>query len=138
MADLTSSMTNPAFRRAELGGQPVVEDVDDIEPQDELSGGADDTVVTVRRTGTMPSGGLASRRCTVPDRLSGWILAHPIRWALGSGVLLVLLGFALDLEPVVIIAAGTAIGLFNILHARKRGYCPRQTTLGSERRAKAG
>jgi len=138
MADLTSLMTNPPFRRAELGGQPVVKDVDDIEPQDELSGDADDTVVTARRTGTMPSAGLASRMCTVPSRLSGWILVHPILWAMGSGVLLVLFGFALNLEPVVVIAAGTAMGLFNILHARKRGYCPRQTGLDSERRAKAG
>jgi len=39
----------------------VSEDVDDIEGLDELAGDADDTVVTVRRTGTMPSAGLASR-----------------------------------------------------------------------------
>jgi hypothetical protein len=42
----------------------------------------------------------------------------------GSGILLVLLGVALNLPPIVVIAAGAAIGALNILHAKRRGYCP--------------
>jgi hypothetical protein len=47
------------------------------------------------------------------------------------GVALVLLGFALDLAPIVVIAAGAAIGVLNILHARRRGYCPLPAEPGS-------
>ena len=60
----------------------------------------------------------------LPSRLSAWVLRHPVLWALGLGVVLVLLGFALDLPPIVVIAAGAVIGLLNVLHARRRGYCP--------------
>jgi hypothetical protein len=116
----------------------VSKDVNDIEPQHEPAVDADHTILTVRRTGTMPSAGLAWQIRTVPNRLSGWILAHSILWAIALGVLLVLLGFALNLEPIVVIAAGTAMGVINIVHATKRGHCPRQTGLGSERRAKTG
>jgi len=44
---------------------------------------------------------------------------------------LVLLGFALDLTPIVVIAAGTALGMLNILHAKRRGYCPLPAEPGS-------
>ena len=59
------------------------------------------------------------------SRFSDWVVVHPVMWGVGSGVGLVLLGFALDLAPIVVIAAGAAIGVLNILHARSRGYCPR-------------
>ena len=58
------------------------------------------------------------------SRLSAWVVAHPVLWSVGLGVVLVLVGFALDLAPIVVIAAGAAIGALNILHARRRGYCP--------------
>jgi hypothetical protein len=58
------------------------------------------------------------------SRFSDWVVVHPVLWALGVGAVLVLLGFALELPPVAVIAAGTAIGVLNILHARRRGYCP--------------
>jgi hypothetical protein len=60
----------------------------------------------------------------LPSRFSDWVVAHPILWGVGSAVVLVLVGFALDLPPIVVIAAGAAIGVLNILHARRRGYCP--------------
>jgi len=44
---------------------------------------------------------------------------------------LVLLGFALNLAPIVVITAGAAIGVLNILHARRRGYCPLPAEPGS-------
>ena len=65
------------------------------------------------------------------SRFSDWVVAHPVLWGVGSGAVLVLLGFALDLAPIVVIAAGAAIGVLNILHARRRGYCPVPTELGS-------
>jgi hypothetical protein len=58
------------------------------------------------------------------SRCSDWVLAHPVGWGVAAGVVLVLLGFALDLAPIVVIAAGAAIGGLNILHARRRGDCP--------------
>ena len=58
------------------------------------------------------------------SRFSEWVVAHPVLWGVGAGVVLVLLGFALDLAPIVVVAAGAAIGVLNILHARRRGYCP--------------
>ena len=60
----------------------------------------------------------------LPRRFSDWVVAHPVWWGVGVAVVLVLLGFALDLAPIVVVAAGTAIGALNILHARRRGYCP--------------
>jgi hypothetical protein len=57
-------------------------------------------------------------------RFSDWVVAHPVLWGVGSGVLLVLLGLALNLAPIVVIAAGAAVGVLNILHAKRRGYCP--------------
>ncbi len=59
------------------------------------------------------------------SRFSDWVVSHPVLWGSGSGIALVLLGFALDLAPVAVIAAGAAIGALNIVHARRRGYCPR-------------
>ena len=61
---------------------------------------------------------------SMPSRFSDWVVVHPVLWGVGSGVVLVLIGFALDLAPIVVIAAGAAIGLLNILHAKRRGYCP--------------
>ena len=58
------------------------------------------------------------------SRFSDWVVVHPVLWGVGSAVVLVLLGFALNLAPIVVIAAGAAIGVLNILHARRRGYCP--------------
>lgn len=60
----------------------------------------------------------------LPSRFSDWIVVHPVLWGVGLGVVLVLLGFALNLAPIVVIAAGATIGVLNILHAKKRGYCP--------------
>ncbi len=57
-------------------------------------------------------------------RWSSWVVAHPVWWGLGSAAVLVMLGFALDLAPVVVVAAGAVVGGLNILHARWRGYCP--------------
>ncbi len=64
------------------------------------------------------------------SRFSDWVVVHPVMWGVGSGVVLVLLGFALDLAPIVVLAAGAAIGVLNILHARRRGYCPLPTEPG--------
>jgi hypothetical protein len=61
---------------------------------------------------------------TLLSWFSDWVVVHPVPWGVGSGVALVLLGFALNLAPIVVIAAGAVIGLLNILHARRRGYCP--------------
>ena len=61
---------------------------------------------------------------SLPSWFSDWVVAHPVLWGVGLGVVLVLLGFALNLPPIVVIAAGAAIGGLNILHARRRGYCP--------------
>jgi hypothetical protein len=57
-------------------------------------------------------------------RLSDLIVAHPIRWALGAGVTLVLLGAAFNIAPVVVVAGGVLLGVLNVVHAGKRGYCP--------------
>jgi hypothetical protein len=65
------------------------------------------------------------------SRFSDWVVVHPVWWGVGSGAVLVLLGFALNLAPIVVIAAGAAIGVLNILHARRRGYCPRPAEPGS-------
>ena len=64
-------------------------------------------------------------------RLSDWVVVHPVLWAVGLGVVLVLLGFALDLAPIVVVATGAAIGVLNILHAKRRGYCPLPAEQGS-------
>ena len=61
---------------------------------------------------------------SVTSRFSDWVVVHPVLWGVGLGVVLVLLGVALDLAPIVVIAAGATIGLLNILHAKRRGYCP--------------
>ena len=65
------------------------------------------------------------------SRFSDWVVVHPVLWGVGSAVALVLLGFALDLAPIVVIAAGTAVGVLNILHAKRRGYCPLPAEPGS-------
>ena len=65
------------------------------------------------------------------SRFSDWVVAHPVLWGVSSGVVLVLLGFALDLAPIVVLAAAAAIGVLNILHARRRGYCPLPAEPGS-------
>ncbi len=68
---------------------------------------------------------------SLPSRFSDWVVVHPVVWGVGSAAVLVLLGFALDLAPIVVVAAGAAIGLLNILHARRRGYCPLPTETGA-------
>jgi hypothetical protein len=74
----------------------------------------------------------------LPSRFSDWVVVHPVRWGVGSGVVLVLVGFALDLAPIVVIAVGAAIGVLNLLHARRRGYCPHPAEPGSHpKRAEA-
>ena len=62
---------------------------------------------------------------------SDWVVVHPVLWGVGLAVVLVLLGFALDLAPLVVVAAGAVIGVLNILHARRRGYCPLPEEPGS-------
>jgi hypothetical protein len=58
------------------------------------------------------------------SRFSDWVVAHPVVWGLGLAAVLVLVGFAFDLAPIVVVTAGLALGVVNILHARRRGYCP--------------
>jgi hypothetical protein len=65
------------------------------------------------------------------SRFSDWVVLHPVLWGVGAAAVLVLLGFALGLPPIVVIAAGAAIGVLNILHARRRGYCPIPAQPGS-------
>ena len=65
------------------------------------------------------------------SQVSDWVVVHPVWWGVGAGVVLVLLGVALDLAPIVVVAAGAAIGVLNILHARRRGYCPLPAEPGS-------
>ena len=65
------------------------------------------------------------------SRFSDWVVAHPVLWGVGLAVVLVLIGLALNLAPIVVIAAGAVIGVLNILHARRRGYCPLPAEPGS-------
>jgi hypothetical protein len=60
----------------------------------------------------------------LPSRFGDWVVAHPVLWGVGLAVVLVLLGVALELPPIAVVAAGAVIGTLNILHARRRGYCP--------------
>lgn len=60
----------------------------------------------------------------LPSRVSDWVVVHPLLWAMGSGAVLVLAGLALGLAPIVVMAAAAAVGALNVLHARRRGYCP--------------
>ena len=64
------------------------------------------------------------RMRSLPRRFSDWVVVHPIWWGVGSGALLVLLGLAFELAPIVVLAAATAVAVLNVLHARRRGYCP--------------
>jgi hypothetical protein len=61
------------------------------------------------------------------SRWSDWAVRHPVRWVASGGGVLVLLGLALDLPPIIVIAAGATIGVLNILHGSRHGYCPRPT-----------
>ena len=65
------------------------------------------------------------------SRFSDWVVVHPVLWGVGSGAVLVLLGIVLNLAPIVVLAAGAAIGVLNILHAKRRGYCPLPAEPGS-------
>jgi hypothetical protein len=58
------------------------------------------------------------------SRFSDWVVSHPVVWSVGFAVALVLLSLVLDLAPMVVLAAGAVVGMLNILHARRRGYCP--------------
>jgi hypothetical protein len=76
---------------------------------------------------------------TLLSRFGDWVVSHPVLWGVGSGCALVLLGFSFDLAPSVVVAAGTAIGVLNVVHAKRRGYCPRQAERGSRaERSEAG
>lgn len=55
---------------------------------------------------------------------SNWIVAHPVWWAVASGAAVVLVGWATGLAPAVIAAIAAVIAVLNVLHARRRGYCP--------------
>jgi hypothetical protein len=68
---------------------------------------------------------------SLPSRFSDWVVGHPVWWGVSAGAVLVLLGLALDLAPIVVMAAGAALGALNILHARRRGYCPLPAEPGS-------
>ena len=48
-----------------------------------------------------------------------------------SRVALALVGFVLELAPIVVMVAGASVGVLNILHARRRGYCPIPAAPGS-------
>ena len=65
------------------------------------------------------------------SRFSDWVVVHPVLWAVGSGAVLVLVGFALNLSPILVIAAGAIIAVVNIVHAKRRGYCPLPAEPGS-------
>jgi hypothetical protein len=52
-------------------------------------------------------------------------VAHPFVVGVCSAGGLVLLGFALALRPILVTAAAAALSALTILHAHKRGYCPR-------------
>lgn len=70
-------------------------------------------------------GGAEVPKCqqkVLPNRI--WVVVHPVVWSVSVGAALVLLGMALDLPPILVVAAGTGVGVLNILHARRRGYCP--------------
>ena len=72
------------------------------------------------------------------SRFSDWVVVHPVLWGVGLAVVLVLLGIALDLSPIVVVAAGAVLGVLNIVHARRRGYCPLPDDPGTRpRRAEA-
>ncbi len=66
------------------------------------------------------------------SRFSDWVVAHPVGWGVGAAIVLVVLGVALEVPPVLVIAAGAALGGLNVLHARRRGYCPLPPEPGSE------
>ncbi len=83
-----------------------------------------DIAQTTRIRGSQFQRGLSPKRRNLPSRASDWIVVHPVVWGAGAGVVLVVLGGALGLPPIVVVAAGTAIGVLNILHAKKRGSCP--------------
>jgi hypothetical protein len=70
---------------------------------------------------------------SLSSRVSDWVVVHPVWWGVASGAVLVLLGVALDLTPIVVVAAGAAIGVLNVLHAKRRGYCPLPAAPGSDR-----
>lgn len=61
---------------------------------------------------------------SLASRFSDWVVAHPLRWGLGCGFVLVLFGVALQLAPIVVMVAGACVGVLNVLHAKRRGYCP--------------
>jgi hypothetical protein len=86
---------------------------------------------TSRRSAGSPSG-MSSQMRSLLSRFSAWVVSHPVSWGVGLGVVLALLSFALNLAPIVVIAAGAAIGVLNIVHAKRRGYCPRPAESGSQ------
>lgn len=71
------------------------------------------------------------RARSLRSRFGDWVVAHPVLWSGGMGVVLVLLGLVLELAPIIVIAAAAAITALNVLHARRRGYCPVPPESGS-------
>jgi hypothetical protein len=45
-------------------------------------------------------------------------------WALGLGATLAVAGVAFDVAPAIIVAIGAATAVANMVHAKRRGYCP--------------
>jgi len=78
--------------------------------------------LVLRSSAVQRGDGLQMR--SLPSRFSAWVVVHPVWWGVASAAVLVLLGLALDLGPIVVMAAGAAVGGLSILHARRRGYCP--------------
>ena len=68
------------------------------------------------------------------SRLSDWVVAHPVLWAVGLGVVLVVLGVAFQVHPLVVVAVGATLAALNVLHARRRNYCPLPEEQGSRAR----
>lgn len=58
------------------------------------------------------------------SRLSDWVVVRPVVWAVGSGATLAVAGAAFNVAPPVLVAIGAATAAANIVHAKRRGYCP--------------
>ncbi len=68
-------------------------------------------------------------------RFSDWVLVRPVMWAVGSGATLAVAGVAFNAAPAVIVAIGAAAAVANIVHAKRRGYCPIPDMRDAHRRA---
>jgi hypothetical protein len=75
---------------------------------------------------------------SLPTRFSDWVLVHPVVWAVGAGLVLVVLGLILDLAPIIVVVAGATVGALNVVHARRRGSCERPAGSGSAGHSERG